>query len=205
MIEFGWETLTRNQRIGVKYYDEFQQRMSRPEVKSISDIVLDHANRIQDGFQMVICGGYRRGKPDCGDVDVILSHPEESATEDFLVTLLESLENEHYITHTLTLATTNSKRGQSPVAWKGGGQKAGSGFDTLDHAFVVWQNPDWPTREKDLENDPEAENPNPHRRVDIIISPWKTAGCAVIGWSGMCSFLTSKTEPLGACYQAKSC
>lgn len=31
-------------------------------------------------------------------------------------------------------------------------------------------------------------NPNPHRRVDIIISPWRTVGCAVLGWSGDTTF-----------------
>ena len=32
------------------------------------------------------------------------------------------------------------------------------------------------------------KNPNPHRRVDIIISPWRTVGCAVLGWSGDTTF-----------------
>jgi len=36
----------------------------------------------------------------------------------------------------------------------------------------------------DLEIDPNAKNPNPHRRVDILLTPWKTAGCAVLGWTG---------------------
>lgn len=31
-------------------------------------------------------------------------------------------------------------------------------------------------------------NPNPHRRVDIIISPWRSVGCAVLGWSGDTTF-----------------
>ena len=88
----------------------------------------------------------------------------------------------------------NSARGQETVSWKGG-IKAGSGFDTLDHAFIVWQDPDFsssisnssPAAEvtkEEKKTEKEKKNPNPHRRVDIIISPWKTAGCAVLGWSG---------------------
>ncbi|KUJ07087.1 Nucleotidyltransferase [Mollisia scopiformis] len=184
VIEFGWDNvLTRNQQIGVKYYDEFQLRISRTEVESTANIILDYANRIRDGFQMVICGGYRRGKSDCGDVDVVLTHPDEEATSMFLQTLLENLEEDSYITHRLTVSTRNSDRGQSPVSWKGK-RKAGSGFDTLDHAFVVWQNTQWPSQVEDLKKDPNFKNPNPHRRVDIIVTPWKTAGCAIIGWSG---------------------
>lgn len=35
VVEFGWSALTRTQQIGVKYYEEFQQKMSRPEVERI--------------------------------------------------------------------------------------------------------------------------------------------------------------------------
>lgn len=53
---------------------------------------------------------------------------------------------------------------------------------------MVWQDPEWPTKQSDLRDNPNMKNPNIHRRVDIIISPWKTAGCAVLGWSGGTTF-----------------
>ena len=180
IVEYGWDTLTRVQQIGVKYYDEFLQKIPRDEVASISDIILEHANKIHPGFQMVIVGGYRRGKLASGDVDVVLSHPDEAATKGFVEQIVVALEQSNYITHTLILSTKNTERGQVPVAWKGNEKKAGSGFDTLDKALVVWQDPHWTTGEK--------KNPNPHRRVDIIISPWKTAGCAVLGWTSGTTF-----------------
>ncbi|KAF4638054.1 hypothetical protein G7Y89_g3 [Cudoniella acicularis] len=184
VIQYGWDTLHRGQQIGVKFYNEFQQRMSRKEVEKIANIVLDHAVKLRPGFQMVICGGYRKGKPDCGDVDVILSNPDEETTEGFLCPLLESLEESGHVTHTLKYSERTSERGQSPVSWKGGMKRSKSGFDSLDHMFVAWQDPDWPMKKADLKKNPNAENPNPHRRVDIIVTPWKTAGCAILGWSG---------------------
>jgi len=177
-------TLTRNQQIGVKYYEEFKQRIPRDEVERTAKVVLDHANEMHPGFQMVICGGYRRGKPDSGDVDVVLTHPDEDVTENFLRDLLANLENDGWVTHMLEVSTTNSDRGQTALNWKGGMRRSHGGFDTLDHGFVVWQDPKWLSMEEDLKVDSEAKNPNPHRRVDIIISPWKTAGCAIVGWSG---------------------
>ncbi|KAK1756908.1 hypothetical protein QBC47DRAFT_298020 [Echria macrotheca] len=180
IVEYGWETLTRVQQIGVKYYDEFLIKIPRAEVEAISAIVLKHANKIHKGFQMVIVGGYRRGKLESGDVDLVLSHPDEAATKNFIERIVVSLERAKYITHTLTLSTKNSERDQMPVSWKGNEKKAGTGFDTLDKALVVWQDPKWTTGE--------AKNPNPHRRVDIIISPWKTAGCAVLGWTSGTTF-----------------
>ncbi|KAK0635530.1 hypothetical protein B0T17DRAFT_612383 [Bombardia bombarda] len=180
VVEYGWDSLTRVQQIGVKYYDEFQLKIPRAEVESISNTILKHANKVQRGFQMVIVGGYRRGKLQSGDVDVVLSHPDESATREFVERIVASLERAGYITHTLILSTTNTERGQTPVSWKGNEKKAGTGFDTLDKALVVWQDPKWMSGE--------AKNPNPHRRVDIIISPWKTAGCAVLGWTSGTTF-----------------
>ncbi|CAJ2507964.1 Uu.00g091500.m01.CDS01 [Anthostomella pinea] len=176
IVEHGWDKLTRVQQIGVKYYDELLEKIPRAEVESIADIILQHANRIRDGYQMVIVGGYRRGKTASGDVDVVISHPDASATDFFINDIANSLEEDGHITHTLTISSRNSERGQEPVAWKGEGGK-GSGFDTLDKALVVWQDPVFDKASS-------SKNPNPHRRVDIIISPWRTAGCAVIGWTG---------------------
>ncbi|KAK4127897.1 Nucleotidyltransferase [Parathielavia appendiculata] len=186
IVEYGWDTLNRVQQIGVKYYDEFQLKISRAEVESISATILAHANAIHPGFEMVIVGGYRRGKLESGDVDVVLSHRDEAATQDFVGRIVINLERAGYITHTLSLTTANSERGQVPVSWKGDdkNKKAGAGFDTLDKALVVWQDPVW---DKNEEGEP-RRNSNPHRRVDIIISPWKTAGCAVLGWTSGTTF-----------------
>ena len=58
----------------------------------------------------------------------------------------------------------------------------------MDKALVVWQDPHWPTQATDLAANAKAKNPNIQRRVDIIISPWRTVGCAVAGWSGGTTF-----------------
>ncbi|KAF3062392.1 DNA polymerase type-X family protein pol4 [Daldinia childiae] len=181
IVEYGWDNLSRVQQIGIKYYDELQEKLPRREVEEIGQVILNHANKIRKGFEMVIVGGYRRGKRESGDVDVILSHPNAVATLNFVAAIVHSLEKDKYITHTLIMSTKNSDRGQTPVSWKGQDRKAGAGFDTLDKALVVWQDPYW-------DKTASSKNPNPHRRVDIIISPWKTAGCAVIGWTGGTTF-----------------
>ncbi|GKT48840.1 DNA polymerase type-X family protein pol4 [Colletotrichum spaethianum] len=182
VVENGWESLSRVQQIGLKYYDEFKLMIPRIEVKSIADTILTHARKINPDFQLVIVGGYRRGKLGSGDVDVVISHPDESATKRIVEKLVLSLEKSRHITHTLTLSNHNSERGQRPVSWKGNESK-GSGFDTLDKALVVWQKP-----ETKGEGSCSGAEERTHRRVDIIISPWKTAGCAVLGWSGDTTF-----------------
>ncbi|KAK1968263.1 Nucleotidyltransferase [Colletotrichum sublineola] len=182
VVEHGWDSLSRVQQIGVKYYDEFKLKIPRTEVKYIADTILAHARKINLGFQLVIVGGYRRGKQNSGDVDVVISHPDESATMHIVEKLVVSLEKSQHITHTLMLSNHNSERGQQPVSWKGN-ELRGSGFDTLDKALVAWQKPE--TESQAYSSGAEERM---HRRVDIVISPWKTAGCAVLGWSGDTTF-----------------
>lgn len=175
VVEYNWSSLSRVQQIGVKYYDEFLIKIPRQEVEEIGRVIHSHARKIDEDIQMAIVGGYRRGKLESGDVDVIISHKDEEKTLDIIEKLIILLEKSKHITHTLSLWTRNSDRGQVPLAWKGEGRGWGTGFDTLDKALVVWQ--DTSQGEESL-----------HRRVDIIISPWKTVGCALLGWSGETTF-----------------
>lgn len=217
VVEYHWGDLTRVQQIGVKFRDEFIVPIPRSECEVIAATILNAANgmdvhpepghpqerslsvsRFKGGWELTIVGSYRRGRPSSGDVDVVMSHRSEAATRNCVGPLVAALERTGHITHTLTLSTGNSDRGQVPVSWKGN-RRSGSGFDTLDKALVVWQDPmfdgnaapgDGDSRRRSAGDGkkPAAKNPNLHRRVDIIISPWKTVGCAVLGWSGGTTF-----------------
>lgn len=158
----------------------------------------------------------------CGDVDILLSHRDPSRTSHFIEDLVSALEDAGLVTHTLSLSTRNSERGQTPLPWKGsssasssgGPASSSTGFDTLDKALVVWQEPepedgntssdmiDFSSsssgKGKEMGTKTAAaarktktkkkKNPNPHRRVDIVVTPWRTAGCAVAGWTGATTF-----------------
>ncbi|OJJ50554.1 hypothetical protein ASPZODRAFT_56215 [Penicilliopsis zonata CBS 506.65] len=195
VVAHGWASLSRVQQIGVKYYDEFQAGIPRVEVERIAQIILRHAQAVRPesrydgrGIDAVLVGGYRRGKELCGDVDLVLSHRDEAVTRDLVVDVVASLEAEGWITHTLALHLTTSHRDQQTLPFRGddGGKPH---FDTLDKALVVWQDPHYNQgEEEEQQQEQRRKNPNPHRRVDIIISPWRTVGCAVLGWSGDTTF-----------------
>ncbi|KAF2714811.1 Nucleotidyltransferase [Pleomassaria siparia CBS 279.74] len=188
IIEYGWDTLDRVQQIGVKYYDEFLSPIPRSEVEQIASVVREHAIRVRDErITVTIVGGYRRGKAASGDVDLIVSHPDLDATADLIKDIVEALEVGEWITHTLLMSFNGTQRDQNTLPFRTT-KSSGAGFDTLDKALVVWQDPVWPSRATDVANDPNARNPNMHRRVDIIVSPWRTVGCAVMGWSSGTTF-----------------
>lgn len=188
IIEFGWNDLDRVQQIGVKYYEEFLVPIPRLEVEHIASIVKEHAVRLRDDrVTLTIVGGYRRGKAASGDVDLIVSHPDLESTAGLIQEMVASLDESGWISHTLTMSLANTNRGQQALPFRSA-QGARVGFDTLDKALVVWQDPNWPTRAHDLAQDPTAKNPAVHRRVDMIVAPWRTVGCAVMGWSGGTTF-----------------
>lgn len=190
IVEFGWNDLSRVQQIGVKYYDEFLLKLPRSEVEFIGRKVHEHAQRVRspDGVRTCIVGGYRRGKKESGDVDVIVSHLTEDATLDLVTDIVKSLFDDGWITHELTTTLANSRRSQATTPFKADGSGGGHGFDTLDKSLVVWQDPHWEKSSKNPGEKEKEKNPNVHRRVDIIVAPWSKVGCAVMGWTAATTF-----------------
>lgn len=92
--------LTYAQAVGVKYYDEFQLRIPREEMERIcgkvKSVVL---NEIDESFYVEICGSYRRGKADCGDIDIIITHNKTTALKNLLPTLIPKLHAHKVLTH----------------------------------------------------------------------------------------------------------
>ncbi|KAI9369598.1 high-affinity nickel-transport protein-domain-containing protein [Aspergillus egyptiacus] len=199
IVEHGWNTLSRVQQIGVKYYDEFLLDIPRSETESIARTVRNHANAVRPtatydgrGVECIVVGSYRRGKAVSHDVDLILTHRDEAVTHNLVLDVVASLESEGWITHTLSLHLTTSNRNQQTLPYRGDAVGENR-FDSLDKALVVWQDPSPPRPGSNNKSDgttggTSGGNTNPHRRVDIIISPWRTVGCAVLGWSGDTTF-----------------
>ena len=183
VVEYGWDSLNRVQQVGLKYYDDLLEKIPRDEVEFIAARVTEHAKRVRDdGIECCVVGGYRRQKALSGDVDLILSHRDESKTLNLVSDVVSSLEQEGWITHVLQLSLTGTKRDQQTLALRPDGVPRG--FDTLDKALVVWQDIHY----EPSADEPHQKNPNIHRRVDIIISSWATVGCAILAWSGETTF-----------------
>lgn len=58
IIESGWDSLTRVQQIGIKYWEEFnEKKISRSEVEEIGRIVGEVSEEVSPGTVYEICGG----------------------------------------------------------------------------------------------------------------------------------------------------
>lgn len=95
--------LNRQQLIGIKYYDDFIERMQRSEVEEIEAKVKEVALSIRTGLEVVTCGSYRRGKPTCGDVDILISHPDGRSHKGLFSALMQKCTEIGFFTDNLTI------------------------------------------------------------------------------------------------------
>ena len=72
------ELLNEKQLLGLKYYKDINTRIPRDEIEVHEDILKDVMATIDVGGDVTIAGSYRRGKPDSGDIDVLITSENQS-------------------------------------------------------------------------------------------------------------------------------
>ncbi|KAJ9582812.1 hypothetical protein L9F63_022853 [Diploptera punctata] len=98
--------LTNQQKIGLKHFDDIQDRMIREEVEEIGTMVKKAALDIEPRLKVELCGSYRRGKVTCGDVDVLITKPDDICIE-ILIQIVGQLRETGFITDDLVKIEVN--------------------------------------------------------------------------------------------------
>jgi DNA polymerase beta len=75
------DLLTHHQLVGLKYCDDLNEKIPREEIEEMVKYMQTVAATINPQLQVTPCGSFRRGLPESNDVDVIISHPEYTATK----------------------------------------------------------------------------------------------------------------------------
>ncbi|GMP82925.1 hypothetical protein CsSME_00037029 [Camellia sinensis var. sinensis] len=87
------DSLTNAQRLGLKYFDDIKTRIPRHEVQEMEQLLQKAAEEILP-VVVVVCGGsYRRGKASCGDMDIVITHPDGKSHIGFLRKYVEHLKD----------------------------------------------------------------------------------------------------------------
>lgn len=97
------ELLTRQQLIGLKYYDDISQRIPREYAFVLYVVMMYLFNKAfgTDSYKLELGGSYRRGEKDLGDLDCVL-HSEEFD----LKVAIDVLTRNNFIVETITLKDT---------------------------------------------------------------------------------------------------
>jgi DNA polymerase/3'-5' exonuclease PolX len=105
------ELLLPLQQVGLKYYEDFNERMPRDEATAISNIVYNAAYELfgKDTIIIETCGSYRRGKQSCGDVDILLTRKDEKPINGMLEKLIVKLEKDEFLKERLGSTRVSDK------------------------------------------------------------------------------------------------
>eukprot|EP00268_Persea_americana_P033008 TRINITY_DN3267_c0_g1_i4.p1 TRINITY_DN3267_c0_g1~~TRINITY_DN3267_c0_g1_i4.p1 ORF type:complete len:266 (+),score=40.04 TRINITY_DN3267_c0_g1_i4:93-800(+) len=87
------DSLTSAQKLGLKFFDDIKKRVPRDEVKDMEVLLQKVGQDLLPGV-IVVCGGsYRRGKATCGDLDIIITHPD--GTRELILVLIHTSDFAH--------------------------------------------------------------------------------------------------------------
>lgn len=67
------DDLTAAQRIGIQYYDDFKKRIPRAETRRHFETVQEVVRKLDPTAKCMCMGSYRRGRPETGDIDIIIT------------------------------------------------------------------------------------------------------------------------------------
>ena len=104
-IKNGLITTTHHIDLGIKYYDDFQKRIPKDEIDKIKIFLNNQISKIDKKLIFEICGSYRRGASDSGDIDILISHidyVENISEQKFLQKIVKELTKNNFIIDSLT-------------------------------------------------------------------------------------------------------
>jgi NAD-dependent DNA ligase len=100
------ELLNDKQQIGLKYYEDIQQRIPRAEIEKYKEKFTQIFNSVakDENAKFEIVGSYRRGAKDSGDIDVIIT----GTTNDVYKTFVQELFTQHILIESLSSGNTKA-------------------------------------------------------------------------------------------------
>ncbi|KAJ7686516.1 DNA polymerase mu [Mycena rosella] len=144
---------------------DLDEKIPRAEVELMHDIVMAELEKLRPGCLSTIVGGYRRGKAESNDVDIVITHSTLESGSDQVKGLGEQLVNRLYacglITHVMHLSGFNPPDALRTSHW-----------DSLEKALTVFILP------------PDAAPKRIHRRLDLIFAAPEVYWTAITGWTG---------------------
>lgn len=104
------DKLNHHQKIGLKHFEDFEQRIPRPEMEKLESFILGEVQNVDENYTTTICGSYRRGAASSGDIDILLTHPDFKAEDGkkpaLLHAVVKQLEKSKFVTDTISLGDT---------------------------------------------------------------------------------------------------
>jgi DNA polymerase/3'-5' exonuclease PolX len=88
VIKVEKNQLTKHIEVGIKFYDDLKTRMPWSEADKIANKIIKIIFNYDNIISVRVCGSYRRKKETCGDLDILISHPDNACILTKIVDLL---------------------------------------------------------------------------------------------------------------------
>ncbi|KAF5355182.1 hypothetical protein D9756_005471 [Leucocoprinus leucothites] len=169
-------------KVALTLRKDFATPIPRSEVEEMHRVIMAELAEIQAGCTSTIAGGYRRGKPQSNDVDIVITHSDVKNGAEIIkglcTKLTKRLHERGMITHVMHLSGFHTHNPLRTEHW-----------DSLEKALTVFRLPALPLTprsqsQSQLQFGPSAGERRLYRRLDLIFAPPETYWTAVIGWSG---------------------
>ncbi|KAK2636389.1 hypothetical protein Ddye_031181 [Dipteronia dyeriana] len=109
------DSLTHSQRVGLKYFDDIKTRIPRQEVQDMELLLQKAGEDILPGVDIVCGGSFRRGKSSCGDLDIVITHPDGKSHKGFLSRFVKRLKDMNFLREDLIFSTHSEEDSDSCV------------------------------------------------------------------------------------------
>lgn len=98
-------SLTKAQRLGLQFFDDIKTRIPRHEVEEMEKLLCKIGQDILPEVVIVCGGSYRRGKASCGDIDIIITHPDGQSHKGFLAKFVKHLKEVNFLREDLIVSS----------------------------------------------------------------------------------------------------
>lgn len=148
-------------------------RIPRDEVEEMNSVVMHELDALLSGCTSTIVGGYRRGKPQSNDVDIVITHTDAKSGAAKIKGLCKKFVRRLYerglVTHVMHLSSFRAPNALRTTQW-----------DSLEKALTVFI----------LPPSPDGCQPRRriHRRLDLIFAAPEVYWTAIVGWTGSTMF-----------------
>ncbi|KAJ6983561.1 DNA polymerase lambda isoform X2 [Populus alba x Populus x berolinensis] len=99
------DSLTHSQKLGLEYFDDIKMRIPRHEVQEMELLLQKTGEEILPGVDILCGGSYRRGKASCGDLDIVITHPDGKSHKGFLTRYVKRLKDMKFLREDLIFST----------------------------------------------------------------------------------------------------
>ena len=107
----GKVKLTDANKIGIKYYEDLQERIPRDEATQLFNIVREKCLQIDSNLIIEICGSYRRQLLNSGDIDILISHQDNIDSSKMLRKIIKELHRINFLIDDLNKRITTKYNG----------------------------------------------------------------------------------------------